>query len=144
MPRFHRLVRRVAPVFLVGLVALAAGCASTSDRGSSLREAQYAWSAAIRWGDFEGAWNVLDPEYRKAHPLTDLELSRYKQIQVSAYHELAAQALPDRARREIEIGVVNRNTMAERSMRYTEEWRYDPQAKTWWVMSGLPDFWAGE
>jgi hypothetical protein len=29
-------------------------------------------------------------------------------------------------------------------MRYTEEWRYDPQAKTWWVMSGLPDFWAGE
>ena len=89
-------------------------------------------------------WNLLDPKYREAHPLTDLELSRYKQIQVSGYHDLGSQVLPDSARREVEIGVVNRNTMAERSMRYTEEWRYDPQAKTWWVTSGLPDFWAGE
>ena len=52
--------------------------------------------------------------------------------------------LEDRARREIEIGVINRNTMAERTLRYTEEWKFDPATKTWWVTSGLPDFWAGE
>jgi uncharacterized protein YceK len=131
-------------LLVVFLAASLAGCATGRKQMTALEEAQYAWSAAIRWGDFEGAWNVLDPEYRKAHPLTDLELSRYKQIQVSAYHELAAQALPDRARREIEIGVVNRNTMAERSIRYTEEWRFDATTKTWWVTSGLPDFWAGQ
>jgi hypothetical protein len=130
---------------LVALLgALLAACATGQPKMSELDKLQYAWSAAIRWGDFEGGWNLLDPEYRKAHPLTDLELSRYKQIQVSGYHELGSQVLPEHARREIEIGVINRNTMAERSMRYTEEWRYDPQAKTWWVTSGLPDFWAGE
>jgi hypothetical protein len=130
---------------LVALLgALLAGCATNQRQTTALEEAQYAWSAAIRWGDFEGAWNMLDPETRKAHPLTDLELSRYKQIQVSAYHDLGAQVLTDRARREVEIGVVNRNTMAERSMRYTEEWRFDATTKTWWVTSGLPDFWAGQ
>jgi hypothetical protein len=133
---------RWALIALLG--ALLAGCAAGQPKMSALDKVQYAWSAAIRWGDFEGAWNLLDPQYRDAHPLTDLQLSRYKQIQVSGYHELGSQVLPDRARREIEIGVVNRNTMAERSLRYTEEWRYDPDTKTWWVTSGLPDFWAGE
>jgi hypothetical protein len=130
---------------LVALLgALLAACATGRAQMSELDKLQYAWSAAIRWGDFEGAWNLLDPEYRKAHPLTDIELSRYKQIQVSGYHDLGSQVLPEQARREVEIGVVNRNTMAERSIRYTEEWRYDPETKTWWVESGLPDFWAGE
>ena len=46
--------------------------------------------------------------------------------------------------REIQIGVVNRHTLAERSLRYTERWRYDPEAKTWWLTVGLPDFWAGD
>lgn len=131
--------------FLIALLgALLTGCASGQPKMSELDKLQYAWSAAIRWGDFEGAWNLLDPEVRKAHPLTDLELSRYKQIQVSGYHDLGSQVLPDSARREVEIGVVNRNTMAERTLRYTEEWRFDPETKTWWVTSGLPDFWAGE
>ena len=130
---------------LVALLgALLAGCATGQPTMSELDKVQYAWSAAIRWGDFEGAWNLLDPAYRDKHPLTDIELSRFKQIQVSGYHELGSQILEDRARREIEIGVINRNTMAERSLRYTEEWRYDPATKNWWVTSGLPDFWAGE
>ena len=126
------------------LGALLAGCATNQRQKSALDEAQYAWSAAIRWGDFEGAWNLLDPEYRDAHPLTDFELSRYKQIQVSGYRELGSQVQPDSARRDIEVGVINRNTMAERSLRYTEEWRFDAASKTWWLTSGLPDFWAGD
>lgn len=126
------------------LGALLTGCATSQPKMSVLDKGQYAWSAAIRWGDFEGAWNLLDPEDRDAHPLTDLDLSRYKQIQVSGYRELGSQILEDHARREIEIGVINRNTMAERSLRYTEEWRYDPATRNWWVTSGLPDFWAGQ
>ena len=125
-------------------LVLLAGCPKSASKGSALDEIQYAYSAAIRWGDFEGAWNLLDPEYRDAHPLTDFELSRYKQIQVSGYRELGSQVQPDSARRDIEVGVINRNTMAERSLRYTEEWRFDAASKTWWLTSGLPDFWAGD
>src|SRR5690606_10917416 len=74
----------------VALVLLAAGCASTG-KGDKLHEAQYAWSAAIRWGDFEGAWNLVDPEYRVAHPMTPVEFERYQHVGISRYHDLGEQ-----------------------------------------------------
>ncbi|GAA4857582.1 hypothetical protein [Luteimonas vadosa] len=125
------------------LPLLLAGCA-TSGQMDALEKAQYAYSAAIRWGDFEGAWTLVDPEYREENPMTHLEFERYNQVQVSGYRDMASQVGEMVAAREIEIGLVNRHNMTTRSMRYTERWRYDPAAKTWWLTSGLPDFWAGE
>jgi hypothetical protein len=129
---------------LLACALLLPGCASTG-KGDALQRAQYAWSAAIRWGDFEGAWNLVDPEYREQHPLTEVEFERYNQIQISHYRELGAQPSADgTAVRDIDIGVINRHTMAERGLRYREAWRYDEQARTWWITGGLPDFWRGQ
>jgi hypothetical protein len=128
-------------LLLLALVALGGCAAAKIDRNSALEHAQYAYSAAIRWGDFEGAWNLIDPAYRKAHPMTQLELERYKQVQISAYHDIGAQVGPTTAMREVQIGVINRNTLVEREARYTERWRYDEKAKVWWLESGLPDLW---
>ena len=142
-----RSLRSAFPLIGLLLVALLvmAGCATGNSQRDALQRVQHDWSAAIRWGDFEGAWTLVDPQYREEHPLTDLELERFKQVQVSGYRELAAQTAPDgTAMREIEIGVVNRHTMVERSARYTERWRYDAAAKHWWLVSGMPDFWSGE
>ena len=134
-------MRVLKSVCLLGLIVLLGACATAGrlDRNQALESAQYAYSAAIRWGDFEGAWNLVDPAYRKAHPLAAIDFERYKQLQVSEYHDLASEAEADTARREIEIGVVNRNTLVERQVRYTERWRWDPAAKTWWLTVGLPD-----
>ena len=144
MPMTPRWLARLCALALVP-AQLLTGCASTSSRGDALQRAQYAYSAAIRWGDFEGAWQLVDPAYREEHPLTDLELARYKQIQISAYRELASEvAEHDVAMREIQVGVVNRHTQVERSLRYTERWRYDPDANTWWLTVGLPDLWQGD
>ena len=125
------------------LLGLAACGTAKVDQTSALQQAQYAYSAAIRWGDFEGAWNMVDPEYRKAHPMTDLEFERYKQVQISGYHDLGAQVTQTNAIREIGIGVINRNTLVERQARYTERWRYDAEGKVWWLTVGLPDLWEG-
>lgn len=132
-------------VFVMAAAALLLpGCASTG-KGEALQRAQYAWSAAIRWGDIEGAWNLVDPEYREANPLTELQLERYNQVQVSHYRELGTQPAGEGlVVREIDIGVVNRHTMAERGMRYRETWKWDEAAGTWWITGGLPDFWRGE
>ncbi len=123
------------------LVVLA-GCPKSASKGSALDETQYAYSAAIRWGDFEGAYNLVDPKVREEHPLTDVDFSRYKQVQISGYRDLGGSPLASgEVTREIEIGVINRNTLAERTVRYRERWRYDEGAKTWWLTSGLPDLW---
>ena len=127
-------------LLLLAAALLLAGCA-TQGRDRALHQAQYAWSAAIRWGDFEGAWNLVDPEYRAAHPMTELEFSRYEQVRISGYHESGAQVSGDTASRQVELGVVNRNTQVQRHVRYLEQWRYDPEAGRWWVSSGLPDLW---
>ncbi|MBP6748723.1 MAG: hypothetical protein KA144_03705 [Xanthomonadaceae bacterium] len=109
-----------------------------------LQQLQEDYSKAIRWNDFEGAWTVLDPAYREANPITDAEFSRYEQIQVTAFEDLDSRVLPDGSvERAVRIELVNRHTLSQRSLRFTEVWRYDPTTKRWWLSSGLPNFWEG-
>jgi hypothetical protein len=127
---------------LLCCLALLAGCPKSASKGTALDEIQYAYSAAIRWGDFEGAWQLVDPKVREEHPLTDVDFSRYKQVQISGYRDSGGSALANgEVIRDIEIGVINRNTLKERNVRYRERWRYDETASTWWLVSGLPDLW---
>lgn len=114
-------------------------------QGQQLQELQSAWSSAIRWGEFEQAWLMVDPAHRLAHPMTELELARYQQVQVSGYADRLSTVAEDGAVvREVELRVVNKHTMAERSVRYREQWRWDPEARRWWVADGLPDLWEGQ
>ena len=130
---------------LLCCLALLAGCPKThASKGSALDEVQYAYSAAIRWGDFEGAWSMVNPKTREEKPMTDADFSRFEQIQVSAYRDLASMSGPDESiLREVQIEIINRHTLSHRKVRYTEVWRYDPESKNWWV-DGLPDFWQGQ
>ena len=125
-----------------------AGCASmgTETKGNQLDKAQYAWAGVIRWGDFEAALSLMDPKLSGKHPPTAVEMERYKQVQISAYRDIGASANLEggTATRDIEIGVINRHTQAERNVRYREQWRWDAEAKTWWLISGLPDLWDGQ
>jgi len=138
------LFRTQLAVLLLALLVLLPGCASARKQGTALERAQYAWTGAVRWNDMKTAWQLVDPEYRAAHPVSELDFARYEQVQVTGYRETGATAGPEDAVREIQIGVVNRHTMAERTVRYTERWRWDAAAGTWWIVDGLPDFWAGE
>ena len=137
---FRLLLRCV----LIACLAMLAGCPKSASKGTALDEIQYTWSAAIRWGDFEGAWGLVDPKVREAHPMTDLDFSRFKQVQISTYRDTGSSVLGGEVVRDIEIGVINRNTLAERNVRYRERWHYDEAAKTWWLTSGMPDLWQGE
>ncbi len=138
-PSMRLIARLLVAVMLVSV----AGTTLARKRGNLDRD-QYAFSAAIRWGDFEGAWTMVDPKVRKEKPMSDVDFSRFEQIQVTGYRDLASMPGPDgTVLREIQIEMVNRNTLTQRRVRFTERWRYDADAKTWWV-AGLPDFWQGK
>jgi len=141
------LLMRLLQLALVLSSALAlGGCQTTGTQNNKISETQYAYSAAIRWGDFEGAVNLIEPKLRKQQAPTAMQLERYKQIQVSSYRDVGSEMDKEKgtAVRLVDIGVINRHTLAERTVRYTEAWTWDPEAKTWWLVSGLPDFWAGQ
>lgn len=132
---------------LLGLSILLAPQGALAQRikqAKLLEQLQEDYSKAIRWNDFEGAWTVLDPAYREAHPVTDAEFSRYEQIQVTGFDALDSRVLPDGSvERAVRIELVGRHTLTQRTLRVTERWRYDPKTKRWWLASGLPDFWDG-
>lgn len=139
-------VFRLVILFLLALcIAAPAAAAGKRKQARLLEQTQTMYATAIRWGEFEQAWSAVDPEYRQAHPLTELELERYQQVQVTGYSDLGNQTGPDGAvLRSVELRVVNRHTMAERKLRLRERWRWDEAAQRWWLLDGLPDLWNGE
>lgn len=135
-------LRRVvfALTALAGL-ALAACSSGPGTRAEALQRTLYDYSGAIRWNQFEAAYDAIDPEVRRSRPLTDFELERMKQVQVTRYEVVSERPLPDgRIAREVEISLVNRHTQTERTVRVRETWRYDETAQRWWQTEGLPNF----
>ncbi|MCC4603145.1 hypothetical protein [Xanthomonas campestris] len=136
----------IGAVLVLGL-ALLSGVASAGSRAQAraLETTQAAYTAAVRWSDFDAAQGFVEPAYAQAHPVSDLERSRYEQVQISGYRELRTgdDANGDLLR-EVELRVINRNTQAERLVRSIEIWRWDAEHKRWWLASGLPDLWQGQ
>ena len=65
---------------------------------------------------------------------------RYHQVQVTAYNDQPAAPLgPDEVAQTVEIGLVNVNTQAARSIVDHQVWRYDEKEKRWWLTTGLPN-----
>lgn len=136
--------RRAVFIAVLSTVLLAA-CASLSmdkikTKESILEETLKTYAATIRWGDMTQALAFVDPKYRQAHPLTDLDIARYRQVQVTSYNDQpAAPISADEVGQTVEIGLVNVNTQSARSIVDRQIWHYDEKAKRWWLMTGLPD-----
>lgn len=142
--RMQRIIQ-IAILMLLLAAGIASAAGPSRSQRAKLPQLQEAYAAAMRWSDFDAAQEFLDPEWRTAHPQTDLESERYKQVQVSSYRERTSRSLPDGSiERRIEMGVINRNTQAERQVQVRERWFWDPQAKRWWQAEGLPDLWHGQ
>lgn len=128
-----------------GLVILSLACLSlsacktTGGTRGPLGQPLYEYAGAVRWNDFETAWSYVDPKQRGERPLTDLEIERYKQIQITDYQvvRVLGQTKTD-YEQVVEIHLVNRHTQVERVLTDHQRWHYDGDSKQWWLVSGLP------
>jgi hypothetical protein len=119
-----------------------AGCGSlaTHSENESLATTLQAYANVVRWGDFDQAVVFVDPQTLKDHPLSSIDMERYKQVKVASYNEQPpVPAGPHEVRQIVEIGVININTQIERSVIDKQLWRYDEKKKHWHLVSGLPD-----
>ena len=126
-------------VLVLALALLLAACASSGQR-SPRDQMLYDYVSAVRWSDFDAAARFLDPELLAREPMTDLERERYRQFQVSGYEVKSASEPAEGEYEQVgEIRVVNRHTQVEKIITDRQRWRWDPEAKRWWLASGLPD-----
>ncbi|WP_027484867.1 hypothetical protein [Rhodanobacter sp. OR87] len=133
-------MRRILSILVVLSVLLLAGCA-TKARSDALTTTLKAYGSTLRWGDFQSAAQFIDPAVRAAHPLTPLQLARYRQVRVSEYDD-GAGPVPSGdfdVQQTVLINLVNVHTQSERSVVDHQSWHYDEKAKHWWLTSGLPD-----
>jgi len=124
---------------LLFLALLLAACASGPDTRKR-DEALYLYASAIRWSDIDAALAFIDPELLRTQPLSSVERARYDQVQVAGYQVKNILASDeDELVQVVEIRLVNRHTQVERIIMDRQRWRWDETAKTWWLMSGLPN-----
>ena len=133
------MLRWISPIIAF---VLCTGCQTltTQSEGDALPTTLTAYANALRWGGFDQAFKYVDPETLKQHPITPLDLERYKQVRVVSYME---QPIVPVAKHEVsqlvEISILNVNTQSSRTIVDRQLWRYDETTKHWHIVSGLPD-----
>ena len=138
-------MHRRAALIAVLSTGFAAACADMSmqhiqTKETILEDTLKNYAAIIRWGNILDGLSFVDPAYRQAHPMTDLDMQRYQQVSVTAYNDAPAAPLNElEVAQTVEIGLVNKNTQAARSIIDHQVWKYDEKQKHWWLMTGLPD-----
>lgn len=137
-----RAVRCALSILLVA--GLLAGCAGAV-RDESLRVRLYNYSAAIRWNDIPTAIGYLDPIVLAEKPPSAATLERWAQVQVTRYFE-GPQSTDAQGnfRQSVQVEIVDSATQSVRTIIDRQVWRYDEQAQTWWLTSGLPDLDAAQ
>ncbi len=123
-------------------LALFAGCGMKALKPSpahALDMAFYEYSSDVRWGDFDAAYDFVDPKTKIDHPLSDVDRARFKQISVSAYDVVSRVDGEGKVDQQVQLGIINRNTQIPRNVVFHEHWRWDAEKKKWWLVSGLPD-----
>lgn len=138
MRRILSLLALLSVPLLAGLFL--AGCA-TQKRSDTLTTTLNAYASTLRWGDFQSATMFIDPALRDKHPLSALDIARYKQVKVSDYDDGngPTPAGQDTVKQTVHIGLVNIHTQTERSIVDHQTWHYDAKTNHWWLTSGLPD-----
>ena len=132
--------RRAVIAALASVAVAACAMDKLKTKESILEDTLQTYAATLRWGDMVQALAFVDPKYRQAHPMSDLDLARYRQVQVTAYNDQPAAPLNDKeVAQTVEIGLVNVNTQSARSIIDHQVWRYDDKDKRWWLETGLPD-----
>ncbi len=135
------MLRHLFPCFATAmLVLLPTACDVVKPTAARAQQITlYDFNSAMRWGDFDKAYDFVDPDAKKKHPLSDVDRSRFKQVEVSGYTVISRTDGEGVIDQQIELGLVNRHTQHTRSMVYHEHWRWDDTLKKWWLTTGLPD-----
>jgi hypothetical protein len=133
-------MRRIIAVVCVLSAGLLSACATLHNRNELRDQTLDGYAAALRWGGFQSAWSYVDPEVRAAHPLTAQQKALYDSVRIAEYDTPGPVASgPDTIEQTVQIELIAKTSQRVYTVVDHQRWRWDPDAKRWWLESGLPD-----
>lgn len=136
---------RIARIAVVAMAALLAACSGVGSEKNKMEETLYLYAGAVRWGEVEQILAFHDPKVLEESPPEAMELERWRQLRVTAYRSRAREPQPDGSIIQFaQIEFMNRHTQTTSALVDREVWRFDEEAKRWWLTSGLPNLDARE
>ncbi len=124
---------------LLFFIATVSACASVDDskKTITLDNATRKYERAIRWGEYEAAIGL-----RRDSTVTHEHMDRLKAIRVTSYEAVNQTDSADRSETVIEVRIsyYNEYTMKEKTIFDQQSWKYDPENKSWYITSPMPDF----
>lgn len=135
-PRTHAALRCLLAVLLLAVLA---ACAGPTSRSDVLRATLYGYSKDVRWEGLNAAHRYIDPALLGQQPVSAIEINRNAQFEVKGYEVVGEGVTPDGLlERDVRIAAVNRHDQRERVIVHRERWRWDAEAKRWWLVSPPP------
>lgn len=129
-------MKRALPVLLTLWVL--GGCQTPGEtrKANLLDSTVTGYGAALRWGHYESALSVRDPELGES-PLPDV-----KNLRLTGYEVVSPPVMIDEvtAVQVVRIEYVREDEQRVHSLMDQQRWRYDPELKAWWLASPFPEF----
>jgi hypothetical protein len=128
-------------VLILATCAVLISCANPRSKAENLDHTLKAYGTAFRWGGVNDAMRFFDPKALEEKPITDFERERYAQMTIVGYR-VQSPAVVDQnniATQLVLIELVNKHTQSPKTIRDLQRWRFEPETKSWLLMSGLPN-----
>jgi len=129
---------KIVPALFFAVLLALGGCGTfgDSEKAKAIDGTLTAYGEAVRWGYFETAYEYLPPKKRKEFP------AYLKNIRVTGYDVEKGPVMieKDEAVQLVRIEYVHDDVQLVRVLKDRQRWRWDKDAKGWWLDSGLPDF----
>lgn len=120
------------------LVVLPADAKPSAKISKDLQTTLNAYAKAIRWNEFQLAAEMQDPKL-VPDGFTEAQEAYYADFQVSGYRAKYSQWQDEtHYSQRVEILLIDTDTQTQRTVTDRQTWQYDPEAKRWWLTSGLP------
>lgn len=133
-----RAMRKILPFLLASLFVLLSACSSVVHPKVNMMDE---FGNAVRWSDWDMAWQFIDPATRTSLVLPGEEQDRLEHIKVTGYNVRTSEPQPDGTiMQQVEIHYIDQATQVERMVRSRQIWRTDDKGDHWWLTTGLPHF----
>jgi hypothetical protein len=120
---------------------LIAGCASMDKQRQLMlfEERARGYEIALLFGDYPLAMKFLEPQSAADR---NVQLKRLKKIRITSYEPRELRLSADRTvvAQTVDITYYHLDYMIETPSVDSQLWKYSSEDKTWYLLSGLPDF----